>query len=76
MQRHLAFLYFLCLAGDARNSYFTPAGVISLTLNVLCNWHLRDTEAQFQLQNCMMGLHGDVMFIISIAITSNQLYIR
>jgi len=29
----------------------------------------------FQLQNCMMGLHGDVTLTFSIAITSNQLYI-
>ncbi len=39
-----------------------------------CN-HSCDTEAQCQLQNCKMGLHSDVMFITSVAINWNQLYL-
>ncbi len=42
------------------------------TLNISCK-HSCETEAQCQLQNLMMGLHGDVTF--SIAIICDQLYI-
>ncbi len=34
--------------------------LISLTLNVLCNWHLRDTEAQFQGVLANAKLHDGI----------------